>query len=241
MSQEVLTEQRRAMVETQLVARGIRDPAVLEAMRSVPREAFVLPELVERAYDDIPLPIGEGQTISQPYIVAVMAEALQLSPDERVLEIGTGSGYAAAVLSCMVKQVYTVERLEKLATLARHRLQELGYPNVQVLHGNGMLGWPAYAPYDGIVVTASGPRVPEALQAQLGIGGRLVMPIGAHRRWQKLVRVTRTRDTTFRHEDLGAVCFVPLIGAQGWTGDQANALGRLADDPGATLEAAENP
>jgi protein-L-isoaspartate(D-aspartate) O-methyltransferase len=235
MSHEVFTERRQAMVETQLVPRGIRDQAVLVAMRSVPREAFVLPELVEFAYKDMPLPIGEGQTISQPYIVALMAEALQLTPDERVLEIGTGSGYAAAVLSRLVKQVYTVERLEKLATRAQCRLQKLGYHNVQALYGNGTLGWPAHAPYDGIVVTAGGPRIPEALQEQLGMHGRLVMPVGPHPRMQRLVRVTRTSCTTFRQEDLGAVCFVPLIGAQGWAGGQADALDDMSDDPDAPL------
>jgi protein-L-isoaspartate(D-aspartate) O-methyltransferase len=209
------------MVETQLMARGISDHAVLQAMHSVPREAFVLPKDAEFAYEDRPLPIGEGQTISQPYIVAWMSEGLQLVPHDRVLELGTGSGYAAAVLSCIVEEVYTVERLAVLATQAHHRLHDLGYRNVQVLHANGTLGWPAHAPYDGIVVTAGGPQVPEALQAQLVIGGRLVMPVGTSLRLQTLVRVTRTSNSAFRRETLGAVSFVPLIGTQGWHGDEA--------------------
>jgi len=222
MSCDAYKERRHAMVETQLMARGIADHAVLQAMRSVPREAFVLPKDTALAYEDGALPIEEGQTISQPYIVAWMIEALQLAAHDRVLEIGTGSGYAAAVLSCIIKEVYTVERLAGLATQARQRLHDLGYRNVEVLHVNGTLGWPAHAPYDGIVVTAGGPKVPEALQAQLVIGGRLVMPVGASLRLQTLVRVTRTGDSAFRQEDLGAVSFVPLIGTQGWHGDEAD-------------------
>jgi protein-L-isoaspartate(D-aspartate) O-methyltransferase len=191
-------------------------------MRTVPREAFVRAELVEFAYDDMPLPIGEGQTISQPYIVALMAEALQLSATDRVLEIGTGSGYAAAILSCIVKQVYTVERLETLYRLARRRLRRLGYHHVYVHLGNGTLGWPEHAPYDGIVVTAGGPTIPAALQEQLAVGGRLVMPVGSQPTHQTLMRVTRTSATAFATEELGYVCFVPLIGTQGWSVDKAD-------------------
>ncbi len=209
-------ERRHRMVETQLRARGIRDPAVLVAMRTVPREAFVPSECIELAYADTPLPLGAGQTISQPYIVAWMTEALRLPPDGRVLEIGTGSGYAAAVLSCIAAQVYTMERLASLVSGARHRLQRLGYRNVCLRQADGTLGWPEHTPYQGIVVSAGGPYIPAALQAQLAPGGHLVMPVGAHPQWQQLVRVTRVGATTFRHEVLGGVCFVPLIGVQGW-------------------------
>jgi protein-L-isoaspartate(D-aspartate) O-methyltransferase len=221
MSHDLYAERRAAMVATQIAARGVTDPAVLAAMRTVPREAFVRPELAEFAYDDIPLSIGAGQTISQPYIVALMTAALRPSPADRVLEIGTGSGYAAAVLHCLVKQVYTVERLEPLYRLARRRLCRLGYHNVAVHHGNGTLGWPAHAPYDGIVVTAGGPTIPTALQEQLALGGRLVMPVGAQPTQQRLVRVTRVSATEFQQEDLDYVHFVPLIGAQGWSDDKA--------------------
>ncbi len=221
MSHDLYAERRATMVATQIAARGVTDPAVLAAMRTVPREAFVPPELVECAYDDLPLPIGEGQTISQPYIVALMTAALLPSPADRVLEIGTGSGYAAAVLHCIVKQVYTMERLETLYRLARRRLRRLGYHHVSVHHANGTLGWPAHAPYDGIVVTAGGPTIPTALQEQLALGGRLVMPVGAQPTQQMLVRVTRVSTTEFHQENLGLVCFVPLIGAQGWADDKA--------------------
>lgn len=206
---------REHMVEHHLRARGVRDPAVLDAMRMVPREEFVPAELATQAYDDRPLPIEDEQTISQPYIVAVMAEALALKPTDRVLEIGAGSGYAAAVLSRVATQVYTIERHAQLAELAAERLQRLGYTNVEVLLADGTLGWPAHAPFDAIVVAAGGPDVPPALLAQLAIGGRLVIPVGSGRA-QELVRVTRRSETEYRREDLGAVTFVPLIGAQGW-------------------------
>lgn len=216
MTPDEYAEQRHRMVEVQLEARGIRDQAVLQAMCRVPREAFVPLEYREAAYEDGPLPIGEGQTISQPYIVACMTEALMLSSRDRVLEIGTGSGYAAAVLGCIAKEVYTVERLEVLIERARQCLQRLAYTNVHVVHGNGTLGLPDQAPYDGIVVTAAGPSIPRPLQDQLALGGRLVMPVGKELKWQKLIRVTRQSSTEFRQEDLGQVRFVPLIGAQGW-------------------------
>lgn len=218
MPMNAFDEQRHTMVETQLAARGIHDPAVLSAMHTVPREAFVPPVWADAAYDDTPLPIGDGQTISQPYIVALMAEAMQLTPDDRVLEIGTGSGYSAAVLSCIAAHVYTVERLKSLDRSARRRLRQLGFTNVCVHYGNGTLGWPAHAPYDSIVVTAGGPSVPPALQDQLAIGGRLIMPVGETLSRQHLTRVTRRNETHFDQEDLGEVRFVPLIGAQGWPG-----------------------
>ena len=237
MTTDIYAERRHAMVETQLLARGIDDPAVLQAMGTVPREAFVLPADREWAYEDRPLSIGEGQTISQPYIVALMTEALLLWPAARVLEIGTGSGYAAAVLSCIAQEVYTIERLDTLAAQAQHRLETLGYANVRVRHANGTLGWPAHAPYDGIVVTAGGPNIPQALQAQLAIGGRLVMPVGTHPRCQMLTRVTRQSATAFHREPLGPVCFVPLIGAQGWEDDEEETLRFLHDQ----LEAIGEP
>ena len=176
------------MVERQIEARGVRHPAVLEAMRTVPREAFLAGELAEFAYEDAPLPIEAGQTISQPYIVALMAAALEPRPGDRLLEIGTGSGYAAAVLSRVAADVYTVERHEELARLAESRMRALGYTNVHVLHGDGTLGWAEHAPYDAIVVAAGGPDAPPALLEQLADGGRLVIPIGATPREQELVR-----------------------------------------------------
>jgi protein-L-isoaspartate(D-aspartate) O-methyltransferase len=205
------------MVAAQIEARGIIDPLVLEAMRAVPRERFVPATLVRSAYEDRPLPIGEGQTISQPYIVAVMTQAARLKPGARVLEIGTGSGYGAAVLSRIAAEVYTVERVGVLAAEARGRLAGLGYGTVHVREGDGTLGWAEHAPYDAIVVTAGGPRVPETLLSQLAVGGRLIMPVGSASRHQRLVRVTRTDTHEYHYEDLEEVAFVPLIGAEGWT------------------------
>ncbi len=199
-----------------LARRGISNPRTLEAFREVPREAFLPPELAEFAYRDTPLPIGDEQTISQPYVVAVTSEALGLEGTERVLEIGTGSGYAAAILSRLANDVFTVERLESLATSARERLTRLGYRNVEVLHGDGTLGWPEHAPYDAIAVAAGGPEVPQALKEQLAIGGRLVIPVGPEESSQVLTRVTRRGLEDFHEEPLIEVRFVPLIGEQGW-------------------------
>jgi len=207
---------RDEMVQHQLAARGIRQPAVLEAMAQVPREAFVPEDLAHLAYADMPLPIGQEQTISQPYVVALMTEALELTPQARVLEIGTGSGYAAAVLSRIAAEVYTVERHQALARQALDRFQSLGYDNIHVLHGDGTLGWPDHAPYDGIVVTAGGPHIPEPLLAQLAIGGRLVIPVGQTLLTQELIRLTRTGEDKYRRESLGGVRFVPLVGEAGW-------------------------
>jgi protein-L-isoaspartate(D-aspartate) O-methyltransferase len=212
---DAYTKKRHDMVETQIVARGIHDPAVVQAMRTVPREAFVAPELQECAYKDKPLPIEAGQTISQPYMVALMIAALQPQPQHHVLEIGTGSGYAAAVLSRVVREVYTIERHAELVELARRRLHILGYDNVHVLYGNGALGWIEYAPYDGIVVTASSPKIPDALLEQLILDGRLVIPVGAEGSSQCLVRVTRESNTSYRRDNLGGVRFVPLVSAPG--------------------------
>ena len=207
---------RRRMVEEQLAGRGIRDPLVLAAMSAVDLERFVADRQAPFAYEDEPLPIGEGQTISQPYVVARMLEALGLSRADRVLEIGTGSGYGAAVLAEIVAAVYTVERVASLAAAARRRLAGLGYTTVHVRTGDGTLGWPEHAPYDAIVVTAGGPRVPPALLSQLAAGGRLVMPVGAHVHDQRLVRVVRVAPGDDRREELEPVAFVPLVGAQGW-------------------------
>jgi protein-L-isoaspartate(D-aspartate) O-methyltransferase len=207
------------MVATQIAGRGIRDPWVLHAMRTVPREAFLPASLQDSAYDDGPLPIGEGQTISQPYVVAVMTAAVEPRPGDRALEVGTGSGYAAAVLATIVSEVYTVERLDRLATAAGRCLARLGYRNVHVRQGDGSLGWPEHAPYDAIIVTAGGPRVPPALLEQLAIGGRLIMPVGSGHRFQHLVRVTRRASSDYEYQDLEAVAFVPLIGEQGWPDD----------------------
>jgi protein-L-isoaspartate(D-aspartate) O-methyltransferase len=211
-----LSRERQRMVDTQIAARGVRDLAVLGAMRTVHREDFLPEHLVPDAYGDEPLPIGEGQTISQPYVVAAMTAALRLEPGNRVLEIGTGSGYAAAVLAVIAAEVYTIERIESLAEAARVRLVELGYTNVHVRCGDGTLGWPEGAPFDAIAVTAGGPDVPRSLLQQLAVGGRLVMPVGPTPRFQRLVRVVRIGPERFEREELEDVAFVPLIGAEGW-------------------------
>ncbi|HEY2841339.1 MAG TPA: protein-L-isoaspartate(D-aspartate) O-methyltransferase [Pirellulales bacterium] len=209
-------EAKRRRLCDQLKRRGITDAAVLDAILRVRREAFLPANLVDVAYDDTALPIEEGQSISQPYVVALMSEALLLSPDDRVLEIGAGSGYAAAILARIAREVYTVERHTELARLAARHLRDEGCENVHVAHGDGTLGWPDHAPYNAIVVAAGGPDVPQPLLDQLAVGGRLVMPVGEERDQQKLVRVTRTGAADYRREDLGDVRFVPLIGAQGW-------------------------
>jgi protein-L-isoaspartate(D-aspartate) O-methyltransferase len=226
-------EKRRAeMVDRYIAHRGVRSTSVLAAMRSVPREAFLPQDLWEFAYDDAPLPIEEGQTISQPYIVAMMTEALELEGGDKVLEIGTGSGYAAAVLSQIAKDVYTVERIGQLAEKSAATLVKLGYANIHVLHGDGTLGWSDHAPFDAIVVAAGGPQVPESLKAQLKFGGRLVIPVGADRRLQELVRVTRVSEHEYTTTELADVRFVPLVGAEGWTAQGQRAVnapdGRLA-------------
>jgi protein-L-isoaspartate(D-aspartate) O-methyltransferase len=207
---------RREMVEFQIAARGVRDPRVLDALRMVPREAFVPERLAEFAYEDTPLPIEADQTISQPYIVALMAEALELSPGDRVLEVGAGSGYAAAVLGRLVDEVWAIERHQVLAEQAARRMERLGYSNVHVVQGDGTLGLPEQAPFDAIVVAAGGPEVPPALVDQLAAGGRLVIPIGSDPRLQELVLVRKDDRGGFSRKSLGGVRFVPLVGAQGW-------------------------
>lgn len=219
-------ELRREMVADQIAARGVRSKNVLDAMRKVPREQFVPEGLKEFAYDDSPLPIAVGQTISQPYIVAFMIESLALEGGEKVLEIGTGSGYAAAVLAEIAGEVYTIERIEELADSASAALAAAGYDNVHVLNADGTLGWPGHAPFDGIVVTAGGPEVPESLKQQLKIGGSLVIPVGPDREFQELVRVTRVTGNEFRTEYLAAVRFVPLLGSEGWDPGYASGFQR---------------
>lgn len=209
--------ERHRMVDEQIAGRGVRDLHVLEAMRKVPREAFVRPDLAASAYDDNPLPIGYGQTISQPYIVARMIEAAKIRPGERVLEIGAGSGYAAAVMAEIADHVHTIERHEALGRTAREHLQKAGYSNVDLHIGDGSLGWPEAAPFDAILVAAGAPSVPLALKEQLAEGGRLIIPVGATELTQALMRVTRTAPTDWREERLASVRFVPLIGAQGWS------------------------
>jgi protein-L-isoaspartate(D-aspartate) O-methyltransferase len=212
------------MIERQLVARGIRSERVLHAMAEVPRQEFVPHALVEFAYEDTPLPIDEEQTISQPYIVALMLEALELTENDRVLDVGTGSGYAAAVASRIASEVYGIERHASLARAAAERCSNLGYTNVQIRQGDGTRGWPEYAPFDAIMVAAGGPDVPESLKEQLAIGGRLVIPVGESPRVQNLYRFRRTGADTWQHQDLGPVAFVPLIGAEGWSTDDPTAV-----------------
>lgn len=215
MAQINFQKKRQRMVENQIARRGVTSNRVLEAFRSVPRHEFVPREQQRMAYQDRPLPIGEGQTISQPYIVAYMTEKLDLDPEDRVLEIGTGSGYQAAILAELVEEVHTVERHRSLAEETRKRLKRLGYDQVHIYHRDGTLGLPEHAPYDGVVVTASAPEVPEPLVDQLAGGGRLVMPVGG-RGGQVLKLITKTEDQ-LQEELLSPVAFVPLIGDEGWS------------------------
>lgn len=210
-----LARDRAFMVARHLGARGITDPQVLRAMGEVPREAFVSEPLAEFAYEDAPLPIEAGQTISQPYIVARMVELAELRPGDNVLEVGAGSGYAAAVMGRIADKVYAIERHEELARLAQAREAKLGYDNVEIICADGTKGWPEAAPFDAIMVSAGGPKIPETLKQQLAVGGRLVIPVGRDIH-QTLMLVRRTGEDTFEQEDHGAVTFVPLIGEEGW-------------------------
>ena len=210
-------DRREAMVRTQLEGRGIVDAAVLAAFRVVPRERFVAENHRHAAYEDHPLPIGAGQTISQPYMVALMAAALELRPTDHVLEVGAGSGYAAAILSRLGGDVVAVERMPGLAAAAAGLLAELGYDNVRVVAADGSTGMSDEAPFDAICVSAGAPRVPRALVQQLAVGGRLVVPVGSSDQ-QELVRIRLVRPGRIRKERLGAVRFVPLVGEQGWQG-----------------------
>ena len=205
---------REKMIKTQLIPRGIKDQRVIEAMQKVPRHQFVPQELVHEAYNDYPLSIGHNQTISQPYIVAFMTEALDLKGDEKVLEIGTGSGYQTAILAELCKQVYTVERIKELLENAKKRLDKMGYNNIMFKAFDGTLGWDEYKPYDAIIVTAGAPNIPYPLVEQLKEGGRLVIPIG-DRFMQNLIKVTK-KGKTIEQKSLGGCRFVDLIGVYGW-------------------------
>lgn len=205
---------RNRMVDEQLIPRGINEPRVLSAMRKVPRHLFVEEALQDRAYGDYALPIGEKQTISQPYMVALMTEALELSGSEIVLEIGTGSGYQAAILAELSRQVYSIERIASLALRARKVIEDLGYKNVDIKIYDGTLGWEEKAPFDGIIVTASAPDIPKSLTDQLKLGGRLIIPIGT-RHFQTLIKVVKKKDGLVKMP-LTECVFVPLIGAYGW-------------------------
>ena len=216
LERDVFAARREAMVEHAIAGRGVRSERVLQAMRTVPREAFLPPSLAEFAYEDVALPVAAGQTSAQPYIVALMTEALDLRGDEKVLEVGTGSGYGAAVLAHLATQVYTVERIGQLAEKAASALADLGIANVHVLHADGTHGWPEHAPFDAIVVRAGGPIVPETLKRQLRVGGHLVVAVGKDARAQELVRVTRVAFDEYATEDLAGVRLAPLIGDEAW-------------------------
>jgi protein-L-isoaspartate(D-aspartate) O-methyltransferase len=214
---ERFTKQRLKMIDTQLRARGIRDARVLSAMQKIPRHLFVDKGLMEQAYNDNPLPIDEGQTISQPYIVALMTEALDLKEGDRVLEIGTGSGYQAAVLAEIGVKVFSIERLASLAANARKLLYSFDYFNVVIRVGDGTYGWREESPFNGIIVTAGAPEIPIILLEQLAIGGRLVVPVG-NRYTQSLIKLTRLSEdiSDVKKDDLGGCRFVNLIGVHGW-------------------------
>jgi len=211
---------RMRMVETQIKARGIRDERVLKAMETIPRHLFVDEGLIEQAYSDSPLPIGEHQTISQPYIVALMTEALELKGGEKVLEIGTGSGYQTAILADLADRVFSIERVASLAARARKILDKLNFYNVAIRVGDGSYGWREESPFDGIIVTAAAPDVPRHLLDQLAVGGRMVIPIGG-REVQTLYQLIRSRENPQEiiKEDLGGCRFVSLIGESGWKGE----------------------
>ena len=208
--------EREAMVERQLRRRGITEPEILDAFRAVPREQFIGEEYAHLAYGDHPLPIEANQTISQPYIVGLMIQAAGIKPGDNVLEIGAGSGYAAAVISRIASKVIGIERQHDLVEVARERLQRLGYDNVEIIEGDGTRGCPDQAPFDAILAAASGSHVPDALIAQLAPGGRLVMPVGSPAGVQELIKVTKQDDGLLKQENFGGVRFVPLIGEEGW-------------------------
>jgi len=210
------TAEREAMVERQLSRRGIKDRHILDAFLTVPREVFVGPEYATLAYGDHPLPIEAGQTISQPYIVALMIKAAGIGPGDKVLEVGAGSGYAAAVIGRIARRVVAIERQHELVEVARERLGRLGYDNIEILEGDGTTGCPGEAPFDAILAAASGSHVPSALLDQLADGGRIVMPLGSPGWAQELVKVTKRPGGALERENLGGVRFVPLIGEEGW-------------------------
>jgi protein-L-isoaspartate(D-aspartate) O-methyltransferase len=213
------SREREAMIDRQLKRRGITEPMILDAFREVPREAFIAGNNVHLAYGDHPLPIEAGQTISQPYIVALMIQAAGIGLRDKVLEVGAGSGYAAAVISRIAGKVIAIERQHELVEVARERLQRLGYDNVEIVEGDGTRGRRDGAPYDAILAAASGSHVPRPLVEQLAPGGRIVMPVGDPGWVQQLVKVTKNDDGTLVQQDLGGVRFVPLIGEEGWKDD----------------------
>ena len=212
--------EREAMIERQLKRRGITEPAILDAFREVPREAFVGDRFADQAYGDHPLPIEAGQTISQPYIVALMIQAAQIGGGSNVLEVGSGSGYAAAVISRIARRVIGIERQHELVEVSRERMRRLGYDNVEIVEADGTKGWPDEAPYDAILAAASGSHVPKPLIEQLAPGGTIVIPIGHPGAIQNLVKVRKTADGALQQSDLGAVRFVALIGEEGWSDDR---------------------
>jgi protein-L-isoaspartate(D-aspartate) O-methyltransferase len=209
--------EREAMIQRQLKQRGIEEPYILEAFRAVPRELFVSSDLRRLAYSDQPLPIEAEQTISQPYIVALMIQAAGVKSSDHVLEVGAGSGYAAAVIGRIAARVVAIERQATLVPIARERMDRLGYSNVEIVEGDGTLGWPDGAPFDAILAAASGSHVPQALMDQLAPGGRIVMPLGNAGSVQQLIKATKQPDGNITREDLGPVRFVPLIGEEGWS------------------------
>ena len=211
--------ERAAMVERHLKRRGITEKPIIDAFLAVPREAFVSPEYEHLAYGDHPLPIEAGQTISQPYIVALTIQAAAIKPGDTVLEVGAGSGYAAAVISRIAKKVIAIERQHDLVGIARQRLERLGYGNVEIVEGDGTKGCPDEAPFEAIVAAASGSHVPPAFIEQLSPGGRIVMPVGDPGWVQELIKVTKQEDGMLKQENLGGVRFVPLIGEEGWSDD----------------------
>ncbi|NQU03730.1 MAG: protein-L-isoaspartate(D-aspartate) O-methyltransferase [Syntrophaceae bacterium] len=212
-------KQRKKMVDSQVRSRGIKDERVLQAMEKIPRHLFVDEGLLNQAYDDNPLPIGERQTISQPYIVALMTEALQLTGKEKVLEIGTGSGYQAALLAELADRVLSIERIASLASKARNILESLNYFNVLIWVGDGTYGWKDESPFDAIIVTAGAPAIPDTLKDQLAVGGKLIIPVG-DRHTQTMMKLTRLSDDPddIKIEDLGGCRFVNLVGEHGWKG-----------------------
>jgi protein-L-isoaspartate(D-aspartate) O-methyltransferase len=214
MAEDQFEALRNRMVDSQIAIRGVRDPRVLAAMRQVPRHLFVPTHLWAEAYGDYPLPIGEDQTISQPYIVALMTQLLELKDTDRVLELGTGSGYQAAILAELAAQVYTIDRVESLAHRAREIFESLGYTNIQVRVGDGTLGWPEEAPFDAIIVTAGAPQVPRPLTEQLALGGRLVIPVGDQ--YSQTLTLVRKTSEGLKSAYEGGCRFVRLIGKFGW-------------------------
>lgn len=219
MAEDKYLATRNWMVDTQLISRGISDPRVLAAMRKVPRHRFIPERMWDQAYNDYPLPIGEDQTISQPYMVALMTEILELKGPERVLEIGAGSGYQAAILAELAAAVFTIDRLASLAEAAQKKLQELGYTNVQVRVGDGTLGWSEESPFDAIIVTAGAPQIPRPLVEQLALGGRLAIPVGDQ--FSQTLTLVRQTEKGLKYEYHGGCRFVRLVGQHGWHGEGA--------------------